>query len=65
MSDKKPLEVKCPSCSQQVEWVERNAFRPFCSETCKNKDFIGWANEEKTLAGNNLYDDVFSDQAPE
>ena len=65
MNQKKTLEVKCPSCSQQVEWVEQNTFRPFCSETCKNKDFVGWANEEKKLSGNNIYDDIFSDQTPE
>jgi len=65
MSNNKSIAVKCPSCSQQVEWVEKNSFRPFCSETCKNKDFIGWANEEKQLSGNAVYDDVFSEQPPE
>ena len=54
-------KVQCPACKTQVAWVEKNIFRPFCSESCKNKDFIGWANEDKQISGSADYDDVFSE----
>lgn len=57
----KTITVSCPGCKNTIEWSESNPFRPFCSESCKNKDFIGWANEEKKLAGSNIYDDIFSE----
>jgi len=60
MSEIKPLYVNCPGCHQKIIWSNTNAFRPFCSESCKNKDFVGWANEEKKLSGSE-YDDLFSE----
>lgn len=53
--------VRCPTCKAPTPWNPDNPFRPFCSETCKNKDFIDWANEEKNIPGNSVYDDVLSD----
>lgn len=35
--------VTCPVCSKVVEWVEKNAYRPFCSERCKQIDLGAWA----------------------
>ncbi len=32
---------RCPICKQSVTW-EGNAFRPFCSERCKNIDLDNW-----------------------
>lgn len=57
----KPLEVNCPSCKKKLLWDSENPHRPFCSSVCKDQDFVGWANEEKVIAGNSLYDDLLSD----
>lgn len=56
----KPLIVECPSCKSQVEWNEKSEYRPFCSESCKNKDFLAWAEEEQRIPGNPSYDDILS-----
>lgn len=61
---KKPLIVKCPECGTEVVWAETSEFRPFCSASCKNRDFIGWAKEEKRLGGDNDYDDLLSGDMP-
>lgn len=64
MPDKKALTIKCPSCGTKTIWSKDNFHRPFCSEQCRNKDFIGWANEEKVIEGNSLYDDLLSGDLP-
>ena len=61
MTTKPTLTVDCPNCQAPVAWTEQNAERPFCSKRCKDSDFIDWAEEEKRISGNSLYDDVFSD----
>ncbi|MBA2723316.1 MAG: DNA gyrase inhibitor YacG [Methylibium sp.] len=38
-------QVRCPGCGQHSEYSPTNAFRPFCSERCKNADFGAWASE--------------------
>ena len=38
------MKVRCPSCEGWTEW-EKNPHRPFCSETCKNRDLGHWATE--------------------
>ena len=43
--------VSCPSCKAPVEWIESNAWRPFCSRRCKDADFIAWAEEKHVLSG--------------
>jgi endogenous inhibitor of DNA gyrase (YacG/DUF329 family) len=60
-----PVYVKCPGCGVDVEWGERSPQRPFCSERCRNKDFIGWAKEEHRIGGDPNYDDLLSDDLPE
>jgi len=60
----KPLIVNCPSCGESVDWNDRYPERPFCSIRCKNSDFVGWANEEKCIAGSAQYDDIFSESEP-
>lgn len=55
------ITLECPSCHVAVEWTDKYPDRPFCSKRCKDKDFVGWANEEKKIAGSPSYDDVFSD----
>lgn len=37
--------VRCPCCSGPSVYAPSNAFRPFCSERCKNMDFGAWASE--------------------
>ena len=37
--------VNCPCCARKVEWSAANAYRPFCSERCKEIDLGAWANE--------------------
>ena len=63
-------KVQCPHCKVPNEWSESNPYRPFCSETCKNNDFVGWANEQHRIAGSSEYDDLLSEaqdlgQAPD
>jgi endogenous inhibitor of DNA gyrase (YacG/DUF329 family) len=56
-----PLVVQCPNCKIDVVWSEDSPFRPFCSERCRNTDFIGWANEEHQLPGDISMDDLMSE----
>ena len=37
--------VVCPTCGGPSRYSSANAFRPFCSERCKNMDFGAWAGE--------------------
>lgn len=57
-TDKK--NVRCPKCMVEMIWNKSNPYRPFCSERCKNKDFICWTQEEHHIPGQAAYDDVFS-----
>jgi endogenous inhibitor of DNA gyrase (YacG/DUF329 family) len=59
--NKAPPSLECPSCQITIEWSDKYPERPFCSASCKNKDFIGWANEDQRIAGTPSYDDIFSD----
>ncbi|RKP48522.1 DNA gyrase inhibitor YacG [Pararobbsia silviterrae] len=43
--------VNCPTCSKRLEWSPLNAFRPFCSERCKQIDLGAWAAEKYTIPG--------------
>ena len=43
--------VKCPVCGKDVEWNESNAYRPFCSERCKQIDLGAWADEQYKVPG--------------
>ena len=37
--------VVCPTCGGDSIYSTSNAFRPFCSERCKNMDLGAWASE--------------------
>ena len=37
--------VRCPTCGGPSAYAATNAYRPFCSERCKNLDFGAWASE--------------------
>lgn len=41
----RPRLVTCPACGGDSVYAPSNAFRPFCSERCKNLDFGAWASE--------------------
>ena len=56
--------VPCPTCKTPTLWDVNNPNRPFCSERCKNNDFITWANEEHVMEGDSLYDDLLSGDLP-
>ena len=43
--------INCPTCEKELEWSDKNHFRPFCSERCKLIDFGEWATEQKKIAG--------------
>ena len=46
-----PTVVDCPTCGKKVEWSEKNKYRPFCSERCKQIDLGAWAEEKYTIPG--------------
>lgn len=52
-----PTVVDCPTCGAKVTWVPENAFRPFCSERCKQIDLGAWAEEKYTIPAVNLPED--------
>jgi uncharacterized protein len=56
--------VECPTCGAPVEWSEKSPNRPFCSDRCKLIDLGAWASEEHAIPGNELEDELFSDDIP-
>ncbi|MCR8923677.1 DNA gyrase inhibitor YacG [Dasania sp. GY-MA-18] len=58
------LVIECPSCKRKLQWDSNNPYRPFCSQSCKDKDFVAWANEENVIGGNSVYDDLLSGDLP-
>ena len=40
------MKVKCPTCKKEVEFLEQNKYRPFCSERCSTLDLGAWADEK-------------------
>jgi endogenous inhibitor of DNA gyrase (YacG/DUF329 family) len=53
--------VECPQCGKKVEWTEKNPFRPFCSERCKQIDLGAWAAEKYVIPAKNPADDPEAD----
>lgn len=41
----RPRIVRCPRCGGDSLYSLDNAYRPFCSASCKNIDFGAWASE--------------------
>jgi len=64
-NEQKPLTVPCPGCGARVVWSRENPNRPFCSERCRNQDFIAWANQSQVINGENDYDDLLSEDLPQ
>ena len=50
-SELPPRVVNCPACGRAVTWTAENAYRPFCSERCRNIDLGAWAAEEYRVPG--------------
>ena len=42
-------QVTCPSCQRSTEYSAANAFRPFCSQRCREADLGAWASEKFRL----------------
>jgi endogenous inhibitor of DNA gyrase (YacG/DUF329 family) len=64
MTPQKPASktVACPSCGGDSVYSPANAFRPFCSQRCKNMDLGAWASESFRLPTDAPPDDlVFGD----
>lgn len=57
------MNYACPKCKTALIWDSNNPFRPFCSERCKNIDFVAWANEENAIPAEHNFDedsDIFN-----
>jgi endogenous inhibitor of DNA gyrase (YacG/DUF329 family) len=37
--------IACPACGGPSRYASDNAFRPFCSQRCRNLDLGAWASE--------------------
>ncbi|VCU70041.1 DNA gyrase inhibitor YacG [Pigmentiphaga humi] len=44
-------KVKCPTCSRLAPWSPDNAWRPFCSERCRQIDLGAWAADKFAIPG--------------
>lgn len=44
--DRKPLQVRCPSCGELHVYCVENVYRPFCGKGCKAIDLGAWASEQ-------------------
>ena len=42
--------VRCPCCSGPAVYDDRNRWRPFCSEACRQHDFGAWASDSYRVA---------------
>jgi endogenous inhibitor of DNA gyrase (YacG/DUF329 family) len=45
-----------------VKWTSGNAYRPFCSERCKLIDLGAWADEQHSIPGDSVEEDMLSGQ---
>lgn len=54
------LIVNCPTCKNQLEWSDKNPYKPFCSKRCKLIDLGEWASESHVIKGENLKQELVS-----
>ncbi len=54
-------QVSCPTCGGASVYAPSNAFRPFCSERCKNVDLGAWASESFRMPVNASPEDQVTD----
>lgn len=61
-SKEQPLkQVTCPTCGKQIEWTDKNPWRPFCSERCRIIDLGDWASEKHKIPSETPADFVNSE----
>lgn len=53
-----PKIVVCPQCGGDSVYAPQNAYRPFCSERCKQLDLGAWASESFRMPTDAPPDDV-------
>lgn len=54
----KPRIVRCPACGGDSVYGPANAWRPFCSERCKQMDLGAWASESFRVPDDSPPDDL-------
>lgn len=59
------LSVECPTCKAPVVWDQSSPDRPFCSPRCRLIDLGAWASEEHAIPGEELEQDIYSDDLPD
>ena len=57
MDHKKARTVPCPSCRKPALYGEKNPWRPFCSQRCRNVDLGAWASEQFRVPAESPPDD--------
>ena len=57
-------QVSCPHCRGLAEYSPNNAYRPFCSQRCRDLDLGAWASEQFRLPVLDARDDEVSDGVP-
>ncbi len=60
-SNKKPLEVRCPSCGEMHIYSTDNPYRPFCSKGCKAIDLGAWASEQYRMESKPSAEDLLDE----
>lgn len=45
-------KIKCPICKKNTS-LNKNQYRPFCSERCKVQDLGAWADEKYSMPSEN------------
>jgi endogenous inhibitor of DNA gyrase (YacG/DUF329 family) len=58
------MTVKCPRCGSEATF-EKNPFRPFCSERCKQIDLGKWASGVFRIAANDQEEEKQDPPSPE
>ena len=57
-------KVRCPQCGGESLWAPENAWRPFCSERCKQIDLGAWASDAYRIPVQGTPDDPGSEELP-
>lgn len=50
--------ILCPACKKKTAYDASNPYRPFCASSCKDQDFIAWAEEAFTISTDLTEDDL-------
>ena len=61
MPSQSPRTVSCPTCKREIDWSDKNQYRPFCSKRCKLIDFGEWATGKHAIAGEALMEGDLSE----